>query len=77
MAKKSLVGKEVRVTFLDHCMHSDPHMGPMEFYAYGKVVVDAPTYLNVASWISTNPEDMDNVEIFTILKATIIRIDPI
>lgn len=67
-------GQIVEMTFLDHCMHHDEHMGPMKIRTFGLLIKVTKQYYTLASWIETNGRIDSNTEMFTIVKSAVSSI---
>lgn len=77
--KSYLVGKAVRITFLDHVQSDDGPEPPLTFTVHGLVVSDQKHWISVASWylpmaVDAVAHGAGNEVIFTIVKSTITDI---
>jgi hypothetical protein len=73
--KKVKLGSIVRVVILDHCMRSgEEPLEPKTFEVFGRVVVDKPKFIALATWIDPEgPIDL-NTEVFIVVKSAIKEI---
>lgn len=59
------------LTFLDHTMSSGENRGSLECFVYGRVVWQDKETVDVVAWEATDPSDLVNRELFTIVKSCI------
>lgn len=67
------VGMELRVTIKDHSKHTGCNPGLIEFNVYGKVLGISPDTIVLGSWCYSTNEVDDNVECFSLSRASVVK----
>ena len=70
---KYKIGDEVKLTIIDHAMHTGPSTHGLMFNVYGRVIAQDKVTVTVATWLDVGGNIDDDTESFTIVKKAIIK----